>query len=90
MAAYFRFERFASCWAHLLFLSPCSQEAALALPLLAILISYTSNLAPSSRVRTRTISNAAAAGDIVINILAPAHQSPDHTATYAWVFDSLL
>lgn len=54
MPAYFRSERFASCWAYLLFLSPCSQEAAFALLLFAILISYTSNLALSSRVRTKS------------------------------------
>lgn len=74
MAAYFRSERFASCWAHLLSLSPRSQEAAPALMLVAILISYTSN-SSSSKVRTSSISNPAAGGDIVINISAPAHQS---------------
>lgn len=74
MAAYFRLERFASCWAHLLFLSPCSQAAVPALLLLAVLISYTSN-SSSSRVRTGSISNPAAGGDIVISISAPAHQS---------------
>lgn len=74
MAAYFRWERFASCWAHLLFLFPCSQEAAAALLFLAILIRYTSN-SSSSRVRTSSISNPAAGGDIVITIPAPARQS---------------
>lgn len=42
--------------------------------LVAILISYTSN-SSSSKVRTSSISNPAAGGDIVINISAAAHQS---------------
>lgn len=42
--------------------------------LVAILISYISN-SSSSKVRTSSISNPAAGGDIVIDISAPAYQS---------------